>query len=170
MDSDKIKFPRLSLRGLPRIGVVLHLTRPPQKPEKLPLLFPEDIQEIPRPHRIRLLPRVRLQPPPKIRTLPRSQPITARRIPQKLQLLAHSTRPYQVYALGGRRINGVGSLSERRMRASLAGTGGNRSLLYNFPAGVGIEHVHCGRCLCRGLSQILFEQHAILVDHESHHA
>ena len=47
---------------------------------------------------------------------------------------------------------------------------GNRSFLHNGPAGIGIEPAHCGCCFCRRLSQILLEQHAILVDHECHHA
>src|SRR5277367_2159455 len=83
----------MSLRHLPRIGVALHLTRPTQEPQKLPLLLPEEIQEIARPHRLSLLSRVGLQPPPEIGAPPRPKPIAARRIPQKSQLLAHSHRP-----------------------------------------------------------------------------
>jgi hypothetical protein len=46
----------------------------------------------------------------------------------------------------------------------------NRLLLHGSPSGLGIELGHCGCRFCRGLPQILLEQHAILVDHEGHHA
>jgi hypothetical protein len=81
------------LRRLFRIRVAPHLTRPSKKPEKLPLLPPEQIPEITRPHRLRLLARISLQPPPQIGTPPRPQPVAPRRIPQKSQLFAHSSRP-----------------------------------------------------------------------------
>src|SRR5260370_28113091 len=51
----------------------------------------------------------------------------------------------------------------------ITGWAENRSWLYDDPAGIGIEHAHCGCRFCRGLPQIFLEQHAILVDHERHH-
>src|ERR1700692_1832652 len=42
------------------------------------------------------------------------------------------------------------------------------SLLDRTPARIGIELSRCGCRFCRGLSQILLEQHAILIDDEGH--
>src|ERR1035437_2841428 len=50
--------------------------------------------------------------------------------------------------------------------ACVGGMGGTHSLLHDIPAGIGIEHAHRGCHFRRGFSQILLEQHAILVDHE----
>src|SRR5207248_1641281 len=81
-----------NLRLLWGIRVALHLTRPPEKPQELPLFLPEDIPEVASPHRICFLARISLKPPTQIRTPPRPQAVAARRIPEKPQLLAHFNR------------------------------------------------------------------------------
>src|SRR5882762_9023526 len=47
----------------------------------------------------------------------------------------------------------------------------NLSLLYPYlaPTGIGIEASHRGCCFSGGLSQVLLQKHAILVDDEGHH-
>ena len=57
-----------------------------------------------------------------------------------------------------------------QLRPGLSTRCGALLVFDNDPTGIGIELRHCSRRLCRGLPQILLEQHAILVDHEGHHA
>jgi len=62
---------------------------PSKEAEELPLLLPEQIPEIARPHRFRTLAGVGFQSPLKIGAPPRSQSITACCIPQESKFFAH---------------------------------------------------------------------------------
>lgn len=70
-------------------GVAFDLPRPTKKAKQLSLFSPEQIPEIARADRIRTLTRIGLEPPSQIGAPPRSQPVTARRVPQKSDLFAH---------------------------------------------------------------------------------
>src|SRR5271168_1907831 len=69
-------------------GVALNLSRPAKKSKQLSFFFPEQVPEIKSAHGVGTLARVGLKSPSQIGAAPRSQPITARRVPEKSDLFA----------------------------------------------------------------------------------
>ncbi len=68
----------------------LQISRPEQKTQQLPLLFPHKPEHVARPQTLRRLARIRLHPPTQKLAPPRRQPMPPRRIPKKPHRSKHS--------------------------------------------------------------------------------
>jgi len=80
---------QLSLSG---IRIAFDLAGPTQKSKQLFFFLPEEVPKIARSNGIRTLTGISFESPPQISASPGSQPIAARRIPQKPEFFADTSR------------------------------------------------------------------------------